>query len=178
MDKHPERCFDKRKSGSILLELNIVFMVIVIASSVYCSAVQVFFNNSRKLLAAIEIAKAARYTESIIRRELSYNSAKVKLAKDFNNRDQIICWKTYKNVRAYWYLSNMMLYRKTLKDSTTGVNSFSNPEIKLTDFKTFPLGKNKIGVIMAFKDPESGLERRIASALFLSNGFVVNESSL
>ena len=71
-----------------------------------------------------------------------------------------------------------MLYRKTLKDSTTGVNSFSNPEIKLTDFKTFPLGKNKIGVIMAFKDPESGLERRIASALFLSNGFVVNESSL
>lgn len=165
--------FHKRISGSILLELNIVFMLFVLVSGIYCNTAQAVIKNCRKVLADIEIARAARYTESILRRELSYNSAQVKLAKDFNNRDQIICRKTYNNVRTYWYLSNAMLYRKTLKDTTTGVNPFSGPDIRMTGFKTIPLEKEKIGVIMTLQDPETGVERKIAVSLFLSNGSVV-----
>lgn len=112
---NPDQCCDKRKSGSLLLELNILFMVMIIISGAYCHAVQTVLKNWRKLLADIEIAKAVRYTESTLRRELSYNTTQAKLAKDFNNSDQIICRKTFPNVRAYWYLSNGMLYRKTLK---------------------------------------------------------------
>ena len=92
---------------------------------------------------------------------------------DFNNSDQIICRKTFPNVRAYWYLSNGMLYRKTLKDTTTGTNPYSNQDIRITCFKTIMLGKEKIGIIMNFQDPETGLERRIAIPLLLSNGSVV-----
>ena len=170
---HPEQCSDKRKSGSILLELNILFMVMVIVCDVYCHMIQSVLKNCRKVLADIEIAQAARYTESILRRELSYNSTQVKLARDFNKRDQIICRKTFKNVRTYWYLSNAMLYRKTVKDTTTGINPFSGPDIRMTDFKPFPLGNEKIGIIMNLQDPETGLERRVAFSLFLSNGSVV-----
>ena len=66
MTIHPDQCCDKRESGSILLELNIMFMVMVIVSAAYCNAVQVVLKNCRRLLADIEIAKAARYTESTV----------------------------------------------------------------------------------------------------------------
>ena len=155
-----------------------MFMLFVLIGGIYCNMAQMVFKNWRKVLADAKIAQAARYTESILRRELSYNSTQVKLGKDFNNRDQIICRKTVKNVRAYWYLSNAMLYRKTLKDTASGINPFSGPEIQMTGFKTFPLGKEKIGIIMNLYDPETGLERQRALSLFLSNGSVVNSDSL
>ena len=155
-----------------------MFMLFVLIGGIYCNMAQMVFKNWRKVLADAKIAQAARYTESILRRELSYNSTQVKLGKDFNNRDQIICRKTVKNVRAYWYLSNAMLYRKTLKDTASGINPFSGPEIQVTGFKTFPLGKEKIGIIMNLYDPETGLERQRALSLFLSNGSVVNSDSL
>ena len=94
---HPEKhdnCCNKRISGSILLELNSIFLIIVMVSGVYCNMSQTVLKNYRKILADIEIAQAARYTESIVRRELSYNSTQVKLSKDLNNRDQIVCRKT------------------------------------------------------------------------------------
>ena len=172
MTINPDQCCNKRKSGSILLELNIIFMVMVIVSAAYCNAVQAVLKNCRKLLADVEITKAARYTESTLRRELSYNTTQAKLAKDFNDRDQIICRKTYQNVRAYWYLSNGMLYRKTIKDTTTGINPYSGPDIRITRFKTIRLGKEKIGIVMNLQDPETGLERQIALSLLLSNGSV------
>ena len=172
MTIHPDQCCNKRKSGSILLELNIMFLVMVIVSAVYCNVVQAVLKNCRNLLADIEIAKAVRYTESTVRRELSYNIKQAKLAKDFNDRDQIICRKTYQNVRAYWYLSNGMLYRKTIKDTTTGINPYSGPDIRITRFKTIRLGKEKIGIVMNLQDPETGLERQIALSLLLSNGSV------
>ena len=149
-----------------------MFLIMVIVSAVYCNVVQAVLKNCRKILADIEIAKAARYTESTLRRELSYNTTQAKLAKDFNDRDQIICRKTYQNVRAYWYLSNGMLYRKTIKDTTTGINPYSGPDIRITRFKTIRLGKEKIGIVMNLQDPETGLERQIALSLLLSNGSV------
>ena len=170
---HPDQCCDKRKSGSILLELNIMFLIMVIVSAVYCNVVQAVLKNCRNLLADIEIAKAVRYTESTVRRELSYNIKQAKLAKDFNDRDQIICHKTYQNVRAYWYLSNGMLYRKTTKGTTAGINPYSGPDILITRFKAIQLGKERIGIIMNLQDPATGLERRIGSSLLLSNGSVV-----
>ena len=173
MTMHPEQCCDKSKSGSILLELNILFLIMVIVSGVYCHTAQSVLKNCKKVLADIEIAQAARYTESILRRELSYNSTQVKLTKDLNNRDQIICRKTYKNVRAYWYLSSAVLYRKTVKDTTTGSNPFSGPDIRMTGFKTVPLGEDKIGIIISLQDPKTGLERQAAFSLILSNGSVV-----
>ena len=173
MTMHPEQCCDKSKSGSILLELNILFLIMVIVSGVYCHMAQSVLKNCKRVLADIEIAQAARYTESILRRELSYNSTQVKLTKDLNNRDQIICRKTYKNVRAYWYLTNAVLYRKTLKDTTTGSNPFSGPDIRMTGFKTIPLGEDKIGIILSLQDPKTGLERQAAFSLILSNGSVV-----
>ena len=169
----PEHCYDKRKSGSILLELNIMFMIMVIVSGTYCHAIQAVLKNCRKLLADIEIAQAARYTESIVRRELSYNSAQLKLSRDFNGRDQITCQKTSKNVRTNWYISNTLLYRKTFKDASTGINPYSGPDIRITGFKTSLLGKEKIGIIMNLQDPETGLERQRAFTLLLSNGSVV-----
>ena len=54
-----------------------------------------------------------------------------------------------------------------------GVNPFSNPEIKIVDFKTVYLGKEKLGIIITLQDPETGLERIIPLSLFLSNGTVV-----
>lgn len=96
----------KRISGSILLELNIIFLIIVMVSGVYCNMSQTVLKNYRKILADIEIAQAARYTESIVRRELSYNSTQVKLSKDLNNRDQIVCRKTVNNTQSNWYLSS------------------------------------------------------------------------
>lgn len=174
MTTHPEQCCNKRKSGSILLEINILFMVMVIVSGIYCHVAEAVLKNCRKLLADIEIARAARYTESILSRELSYLTTQVKLSKDFNDRDQIICRKTFPNVRVYWYLSNSILYRKTLKDLTMGINPYSGPEIRINGFKTILLGKEKIGIVMNLQDPETGLERRIALALLLSNGSVVH----
>ena len=155
-----------------------MFMLFVLMGGIYCNAAQAVLKNCRKVLADIEIAQAARYTESIVRRELSYNSTQVQPGRDFNNREQIFCRKTFKNVRAYWYLSNGMLYRKTLKDTATGINPFSGPDIRMTGFKTVPLGKEKIGIIMNLQYPETGLEKKIALSLFLSNGSVVNPSSL
>ncbi len=149
-----------------------MFMVMVIVSAAYCNAIQAVLKNCRKILADIEIAKAARYTESTLRRELSYNTTQAKLAKDFNDKDQIICRKTYQNVRVYWYLSNGMLYRKTIKDTTTGINPYSGPNIRITSFKTIRLGKEKIGIVMNLQDPETGLKRQIALSLLLSNGSV------
>ena len=150
-----------------------MFLIMVIVSAVYCNVVQAVLKNCRNLLADIEIAKAVRYTESTVRRELSYNIKQAKLAKDFNDRDQIICHKTYQNVRDYWYLSKGMLYHKTTKGTTTGINPYSGPDILITRFKAIQLGKERIGIIMNLQDPATGLERRIGSSLLLSNGSVV-----
>ena len=155
-----------------------MFLLFVLIGGVYCNMTQAVLKNCRKVLADIEISQAARYTESILRRELSYNSTQVRLSRDFNNRDQIICRKTFKNVRTYWYLSNAMLYRKTVKDTTEGINPFSGPDIRMTGFKTIPLGEDKIGIIINLQDPETGLEKQIALSLFLSNGSVVKSSYL
>lgn len=169
---------NKRNSGSILLELDVMLLLFVLIGGVYSNMAKAVLKNCRNVSADIEITKSARYTESILRRELSYNSTQVKLAKDFNDRDQIICQKIAKNVRTYWYLSNSMLYRKTLKDTTTGINPYSGPDIRITGLKTIPLAKAKIGVIMNLQDPETGLERQISFSMFLSNGSVVKRSSL
>ena len=163
----------ERKSGFILLELNVLFMIIVLVSGVYCSAAKMLFKNYRKLLSDIEIAKAARYTESILRRELSYNATQAGLVKDFSGHDQINCKKVFKNVRSYWYVSGKLLFRKTVKGTETGINPYSNPEIKIMDFKTMCLEKDKLGIIMTLQDPETGMERIIPISLFLSNGTVV-----
>jgi hypothetical protein len=66
-----------------------------------------------------------------------------------------------------------VLYRKTLKDTATGSNPFSGPDIRVTGFKTFPLGEDKISIILTLQDSETRLERRVAFSLFLSNGSVV-----
>lgn len=173
---HPEKldnCCNKRISGSILLELNIIFLIMVMVSGVYCNMSQTVLKNYRKILADIEIAQAARYTESILRRELSYNSTQVKLSKDLNNRDQIVCWKTLNNTRSNWYLSNGVLYRKTLRGTTTGTNPFSDPNIQITGFQTIPLGKDKLGIVINLTEPETGLARQVAFSVYLSNGFIV-----
>lgn len=165
--------FNKRRFGSILLELNVMLMLFVLIGGVYCNTTQTVLRNSRNVLTDIEIAKSARYIETILRRELSYNTTQAKLAKDFNGRDQIICQKTAKNVRTCWYLSNAMLYRKTLKNTTTGINPFSGPDIRLTGFKTIPLANRKIGIVMNLQDPKAGRERQVAFSMYLSNGAVV-----
>lgn len=168
-----DNCCNKRISGSILLELNILFLIMVMASGVYCNMSQTVLKNYRKILADIEIAQAARYTESTLRRELSYNLTQVKLSRDLNNRDQIICRKTLNNTRSNWYLSNGVIYRKTSRGATTGTNPFSGPDIQVTGFKTVPLGKEKLGIVMNLREPETGLERQVAFSVFLSNGFIV-----
>lgn len=168
-----DNCCNKRISGSILLELNILFLIMVMVSGVYCSMSQTVLKNYRKILADIEIAQAARYTESTLRRELSYNLTQVKLSRDLNNRDQIICRKTLNNTRSNWYLSNGVIYRKTSRGATTGTNPFSGPDIQVTGFKTVPLGKEKLGIVMNLREPETGLERQVAFSVFLSNGFIV-----
>ncbi len=176
MTMHPEKhdhCLHKRISGSILLELNIIFLIMVMVSGVYCNMSQTVLKNYRKILADIEIAQAARYTESILRRELSYNSTQVKLSKDLNNRDQIVCRKTVNNTQSNWYLSSGVLYRKTLRGATTGTNPFSGPDIQITGFKTIPLGKEKLGIVINLREPETGLERQAAFSVILSNGFIV-----
>ena len=112
-------CYRERKSGTILLELNFLLMMIVFVSGVCCNSTHMIYKNCKMILADIEIARAFRYTESILRRELSYNTAQARLSKDFNGRDQIVCQKTFNNVRAYWYLSGNVVYRKTIKEATT-----------------------------------------------------------
>ena len=147
-------------------------MIMTLASGIFVNSTQVVYKNSQKLLADIEIARAARYTESIIRRELSYNSTQVRLSKDFNDRDQIICQKTFKNVRMYWYLSGNILYRKTVKGTTTGINPYSDTQIRVLDFTTVPLGEEKMGIRMTLKDAKTGLVRNKAFTLILSNSSV------
>ncbi|MBQ8919738.1 MAG: hypothetical protein IJ056_06510 [Acidaminococcaceae bacterium] len=158
----------------ILLELNLLFMMIILVSGIYCNSVQGICKNCKKLLADIEIARAARYTEGILRRELSYNSTQVRLSKDYNNRDQIVCQKTFKNVRMYWYLSGNVMYRKTIKGTTTGINPYSDTDIKVLDFHTIPLGNEKIGIIMTLKDSETGLVRTRSFTVLLSNSSVTS----
>ena len=150
-----------------------MFAVLVMVSGVYYNVAQAGLKNCKKLLADIEIAQAARFTECILRRELSYNSTQVKLVKGFNNKDQINCRKVFQNVQAYWYQSNDMLYRKTVKNSSTGINPYFSTEIRMTGFKTVALGKNKIGIIINLQDPETGLARNVFFSLFLSNGSVI-----
>ena len=157
---HPEKhdnCCNKRISGSILLELNIIFLIIVMVSGVYCNMSQTVLKNYRKILADIEIAQAARY----------------KLSKDLNNRDQIVCRKTVNNTQSNWYLSSGVLYRKTMRGAATGTNPFSDPDVQITGFKTIPLGKEKLGIVINLREPETGLERQAAFSVFLSNGFIV-----
>ena len=167
-------CRTKECDGSILLELNIIFMLIIIISNVYCNSTQAIYRNCRKLLADIEISRAFRYTESIMRRELSYNSTQVRLSKDLNNRDQIVCQKTLKNVRMYWYLSGNVLYRKTIKGTTTGINPFSDTGIKVLDLNTVLLGNDKIGIIMTLQDSKTGMKRKKSFTLLLSNSSITS----
>ena len=129
---HPEKhdnCCNKRISGSILLELNIIFLIIVMVSGVYCNMSQTVLKNYRKILADIEIAQAARYSG--------------------------------------------VLYRKTMRGAATGTNPFSDPDVQITGFRTIPLGKEKLGIVINLREPETGLERQAAFSVFLSNGLIV-----
>ena len=168
----PVQYIVNRKSGSILIELNILFLVIVLAGVLYSPSAKMVFTNYKRILADLEIAQAARYTESILRRELSYNTTLVRLSKDFAGKDQLVCQKTFKNVRNYWYISNSILYRRTIKENSTGINPFSNPEIQIIDFRTQRLSDNKIGILITFKHSETGLIRKLPLTLILSNGYV------
>jgi len=73
----------------------------------------------------------------------------------------------------YWYNTSGVLYRKTLRGATTGTNPFSGPDIQITGFKTIPLGKEKLGIVINLREPETGLERQAAFSVILSNGFIV-----
>ena len=163
-----------KKAGWILLELNFLFMILILVSGIYCNVTHLIFNNCKKILADIEIARSARYTENVLTRELSFNSSSVRVSKDLNNRDQIICRKTSKNVRAFWYLSNFVLYRKTVKDSAMGTNPFSNPEIQVTNWHVFVLGEKKLGIIMTLRHKETGLMRNKSFTILLSNSLVTS----
>ena len=163
-----------KKAGWILLELNFLFMILILVSGIYRNVTHLIFNNCKKILADIEIARSARYTENVLTRELSFNSSSVRVSKDLNNRDQIICRKTSKNVRAFWYLSNFVLYRKTVKDSAMGTNPFSNPEIQVTNWHVFVLGEKKLGIIMTLRHKETGLMRNKSFTVLLSNSSVTS----
>ena len=43
----------------------------------------------------------------------------------------------------------------------------------MTDFRTIPLGEDKMGIIMILQDPETGLVRNVFFTLFLSNSSVI-----
>ncbi len=169
-----ETIFVKNESGSILVELNLLFLMLALVGGICSQSVQTFFLSYKTLLAELEIARDVRYTESILRRELSYNTAQVRLGQDINGKEQIICRKTNKNVNCYWYISNGILYRKTVKDASTGINPFSNTEIQIQDFQTARLGTDRIGILMTVRHLETGLTRKIPITVSLSNGYVAD----
>jgi len=173
MTENPDYCCEKRKSGSILLELNFLFMIIVLVSGVYFHTAHVIFKSYKTILADLEILRAARYTESILRRELSYLSTQVRLSKDLMGRDQLICQKILQNVRCDWYVSNKILYRRTSKEVGSGINPYSYPEVQIIDFKIIPLANNRLGILMTLKHLETGMIRKYPITLFLNNGDIV-----
>lgn len=161
-----------RKSGTILIELNLFFMTLLIACGVGINCGQMIFHNMPRVLADIELYQAARYTQNILKRELSYNVASIRLSKGFNDRDQLVCCKTKKNVKLYWYVSGKMLYRKTIKGMSIGVNPFSCPEMQIIDFSTERLASDRLKLIVTMKETRSGLTRTFPWILRLSNGTV------
>ena len=126
-----------RKSGTILIELNFFFMTLLIVCGVGLNCGQMIFRNMPRVLADIELHQAARYTQNILKRELSYNVASIRLSKGFNNRDQLVCWKTHKNVKLNWYVYSKMLYRKTgIRPPET---SCYNAREKVRTYQNLPL---------------------------------------
>ena len=146
----------------------------MIIGEVYCNGMQIIYKNSKRVLADIEISQAVRFIESTMRRDISYNTAEIKIVKDLNNRNQIVCRKTLINDRTYWYISNFILYRKVIKGSATGINSFSNPKIKILDWQVVPLGEKKLGIIMTLKEVETGYSKKKSFTMLLSNSCVTS----
>lgn len=167
-------CNTKRKSGGILIELNFLFIIIILICGLFSNSVHAVLVNYKKTMADMEMARCAHFTKSILCRDLSYNTTQVRLSKDLNGKDQIICRKTFENVRCYWYVSNSILYRKTIKGAVSGVNPFSNPEIQIIDFRTERLANNRLGILMTMKHLETGLVRKMPFVIFLNNGLITD----
>lgn len=163
-----------RKSGTILIELNFFFMTLLIVCGVGLNCGQMIFRNVPRVLADIELHQAARYTQNILKRELSYNVASIRLSKGFNNRDQLVCWKTHKNVKLNWYVYSKMLYRKTIKGMQVGVNPFSCPETQIIGFSTERLASDRLKLLVTMQEKRSGLTRTFPWIFRLSNGTVDN----
>lgn len=174
MTANHRQLLKKENSGSILIELNFLFIILLLAGGMGFRSTQAVLSNYKRIMADMEIARNARYTESILSRELSYNTTQVRLGKDLNGRDQIIGRKTFENVRCYWYISNSVLYRKTVKDTSTGINPFSDPGIEITDFRTVRLEDKKLGILMTMKHTKTGLIRTVPVVLFLNNGHIAD----
>ena len=60
-----------------------------------------------------------------------------------------------------------------MRGAATGTNPFSGPDVQITGFRTISLGKEKLGIVINLREPETGLERQAACSVFLSNGLIV-----
>lgn len=164
----------ERKSGGILVELNFLFIIIILICGFFSNSAHAVLVNYKKTMADMEMARCVRFTKSFLCRDLSYNTTQIRLSKDLNGKDQITCSKTFENVRCYWYVSNSILYRKTIREAGFGVNPFSNPEIQIIDFRTERLANNRLGILMTMKHLETGLVRKIPFVIFLNNGLITD----
>ena len=162
----------ERKSGTILIELNLFFIILMIACGVWVDCGQMLFRNAPRVLADLKLHQAARYTQNLLKRELSYNVTLIRLSKGFNNRDQLTCYKTQKNVKQQWYVTGHMLYRKTIKGMNQGVNPFSSPEVQIIGFSTRRLAADRLKMLVTLKEPKTGFTRIFTWIFRLSNGRV------
>lgn len=159
-----------RNTGTVMVELNLFFLILLLGCGLFFNYGQTLLKNCARVLAEIELFQAARYSQTILKRELSYNAASIRLGKDLNNRDRLTCRKTSANVQTQWYVLNKTLYRKTTKGMSEGVNPFSEPRAAITGVAAERLAADRLKLSVVFTAPGSGISRSFSFVFLLSNG--------
>lgn len=170
--KNGDKADRGRNTGTIMVELNIFFLVLLLGCGLLFNYQHMLLRNCIRVLSDIELFRTARYSQAILKRELSYHAAAIRLGKDLNGRDQLVCQKILHNVRTQWYVLNGILYRKTVKGTDSGINPFSDPRIEITGFSAEKLTEDRLKLSIVFTEPRLGISRSFPFIFYLSNAVI------
>ena len=170
----------KERTGFILLQLQLVLFLLLLLPCVVLAHFQSLVRSGSLLLSDLRLYRAARYSLSLVKSELSDQSVQVFLYGD-PERDgssmTLQCHQSNGHSMVSFYVKRGVLYRGIRKfGKDIGIVPNSDTDVLVKNWKLHKLSDREVEVVLTLEDRACGRRRTFREVLASLNGTVVQVS--
>lgn len=158
------------KNGYGIIELQAAFAVAVIIGLLLCTCFLQFSKGWLKIQRDLDMQDAGNYMLAVLERELGYESALIRLKKNFNGRIRIETDTVNGSRKMSFTCDGSALYKKTTTSKGSGSNPVFIPGISIVDWQVKAVGERLL--LISFILDCKGRRQEFSRLIFCNNGVV------